>query len=60
MSDRQVTDFLLKVIGNAVRDADFPLAETGIRTLASIDPQRAQDVLDTIQAGLAIQEAGAR
>jgi hypothetical protein len=60
MSDQQVTDFLVKVIGNAIKAADFPLAETGIRTLASINPQRAQEVLDTIQAGLAIQEAGAR
>jgi len=60
MSGRRVSDFLVKVIGNAIRDADFPLAETGIKVLATVDPQRAQDVLDTIRAGLAIQEAGAR
>jgi hypothetical protein len=60
MSDRRVTGFLIKVIGAAIRDADFALAETGIRVLAAVDPHTAQDVLDTIQAGLAIQEAGAR
>lgn len=60
MSDQQVTGFLLKVIGDAIRDADFPLAETATRTLASIDPLLARDVLDTIRAGLAIAEAGTR
>ena len=56
MSDRQVTDFLVKVTGQAVKDADFPLAETAIRTLAAVDPGAAQDVLGTIQTGLAISE----
>ena len=42
MSDRQVTDFLVKVIGRAIKDADFPLAETAIRTLATVNPGAAR------------------
>jgi hypothetical protein len=53
-------DTLIKVIGEALRRADFKGVEAAIRVLATVDPQRAQDVLDTIQAGLAIREAGAR
>jgi hypothetical protein len=51
---------LITVIGEAIRKADFQATEAAIRILATTDPQRAQDVLDTIQAGLAIAEAGAR
>jgi hypothetical protein len=60
MSIQWDADTLIKVIGEALRNADFKAVEAAIRILATVDPQRAQDVLDTIQAGLAIQEAGTR
>lgn len=58
MSDRQVTDFLVKVIDKAIENRDFPLTETAIRTLATVDPDKAQDVLDMLRsvAGLMIRE----
>jgi len=60
MTGQWDADTLVKVIGEALRNTDFQAVEAAIRILATVDPQRAQDVLDTIQAGLAIQEAGAR
>ena len=47
---------LLRVISAAIRDADFRAAEAAIRVLAVTDPGAAQDVIDTIRAGLAIRE----
>ena len=58
MSDRQVTDFLVNVIDNAIENKDIQLTETAISVLATIDPDKAQDVLDMIRsvAGLMIRE----
>ena len=58
MSDRQVTDFLVNVIGEAIENRDIQLTETAIKVLATIDPDKAQDVLDMIRsvAGLMISE----
>ena len=58
MSDRQVTGFLVKVIDKAIENRDFPLTETAIGALATIDPDKAQDVLDMIRsvAALMIRE----
>ena len=58
MSDRQVTDFLVNVIDEAIENRDFPLTETAIGVLATIDPDKAQDVLDMIRsvAGLMVRE----
>ena len=58
MSDRQVTDFLVNVIDNAIENKDIQLTETAISVLATIDPDKAQDVLDMIRsvAALMIRE----
>jgi hypothetical protein len=58
MSGRQVTGFLVTVIGQAISDGDALLAETALRVLASIDPAEAQDVLHIIKADLAICDHG--
>jgi hypothetical protein len=60
MKGRLNADALVKMIGEELRNADFQAVEAAIRILAAVDPQRAQDVLGTIKAGLAIQEAGTR
>jgi hypothetical protein len=52
-------DTLVKVIGEALKNKDFQGVEAGIRVLATVDPGKAQDVYDTIQAGLMIRERAA-
>jgi hypothetical protein len=47
---------LVKVIERALKDRDFKAVTAAIKVLATVDPHKAQDVLDTIQAGLAIRE----
>ena len=58
MSGQQVTGFLVKVIDEAIENRDFPLTETAIRVLATVDPDKAQDILDMIRsvAALMIRE----
>ena len=53
-----MTGFLVKVIGEAIENRDIQLTETAVRTLATVDPDKAQDVLDMIRsvAGLMIRE----
>lgn len=53
-------DTLVKVIAEMIKNRDWPGVDAGIRVLATVDPRRAQDVYDTIQAGLAISQASAR
>ena len=57
MSGKWDADTLGKVIGEALKDRDFRAAVAGIRVLATVDPGKAQDVLDMIQLGLMIREA---
>lgn len=52
-------DTLVKVIGAALKNKDFQAVEAGIRVLATVDPGKAQDVYDMIQAGLMIAERAA-
>lgn len=48
---------LIKVISQALKDNDFPAVIAGIKALATVDPGKAQDILGTIQAGIAICDA---
>jgi hypothetical protein len=57
MNGQRDADTLVKVISQALKNDDFPAVVAGIKVLATVDPGKAQDVLDTIQAGIAICEA---
>jgi hypothetical protein len=56
MTGQWNADTLVKVIEQALKDRNFKAVAAGIKVLATVDPHKAQDVLDTIQAGLAIRE----
>ena len=56
MSAQWDADTLVKVIGEALKNRDFQAVGAGIRVLATVDARKAQDVYDTIQAGLLIHE----
>lgn len=58
MSTEWDADTLVKVIGEALKERDFEAVIAGVKVLATVDPQKAQDVYDTIQAGLMIGKAG--
>jgi hypothetical protein len=49
-------DTLVKVIAEALKNKDFQAVDAGIRVLATVDPGKAQDVYDMIQAALVIRE----
>ncbi len=51
-------DTLMKVIADAMKARDFEAVIAGIKILATVDAGMAQDVYDTIQAGLAIRGSG--
>ena len=53
----RVADTLMKVIADAMKARDFEAVVAGIKILATVDPQMAQDVYDTIQAGIMIGRA---
>ena len=44
----------MQVVSEAVKSKDWPLLEATIKLLATVDAGLAQDVWDTIQAGLMI------
>lgn len=50
-------DQITETIANAIRDREFDVVPGLIRLLALQDPGRAQEVLDTIQAGQIIAKA---
>lgn len=49
---------LTESIAKALRARKFDAVVDFLRLLAVVDPQRAQDVLDTIEAGMMIAERG--
>jgi len=55
MTEWDYADYLMRVIGDEVKNRDFRAVEAGIRVLATVDPRKAQDVYDAIQAGLTIR-----
>jgi hypothetical protein len=55
MTEWDYADYLMKVIGDEIKNGDFRAVEAGIRVLATVDPGKAQAVYDTIQAGLTIR-----
>ena len=57
MSTEWDADTLMKVIADAMKARDFEAVVAGIKILATVDPQMAQDVYDTIQAGIMIGRA---
>ena len=58
MSAEWDADTLMKVIADAMKARDFEAVIAGIKILATVDPGKAQDVYDTIQAGIMIGRAG--
>jgi hypothetical protein len=50
-------DQLTEGVHRALQARDMEAVADFLRVLAAVDPQRAQDVYDTIQAGLVIAEA---
>ena len=50
MSGQWDADILMEVIAETVRQKDFRATEAGIRALATVDPDKAQDVLDMIRS----------
>jgi hypothetical protein len=53
--DWDYAGYLMKVIAEELKNGDFRAVEAGIRVLATVDPGKAQDVLEAIQAGLTIR-----
>jgi len=51
---------LVKIVNEALKARDFPAVMAALKVLAVTDPVKAQQVHDTIQAGLAIAAAGDR
>ena len=58
MTEWDYADHLMRVIGDEIKNGDFRAVEAGIRVLATVDPAKAQNVLDAIQAGLTIRAYG--
>jgi hypothetical protein len=57
MSGEWDADTLMKIIAEAIRYKDWDAVIAAIKVLATVDPHLAQDVYDTIQAGLMIGHA---
>jgi hypothetical protein len=55
MTEWDYADYLMKVIGEELKNGDFRAVEAGIRVLATVDPHKAQELYDAIQAGLTIR-----
>jgi hypothetical protein len=57
MSGEWDADTLMKIIAEAIRYKDWDAVIAAIKVLATVDACLAQDVYDTIQAGLVIGHA---
>jgi len=57
MTHEFTSDQITETIATAIRERDFEVVPGLVRLLALQDPNRAQEVLDTIQAGQIIAKA---